>query len=267
MPYQAAKAIAATFCYEIRWALTPVFGNDFPFICLPPGDECFAKFMIDPAVVQFCTQETTRFRELGPAYKVHRPISPEHSVTIPVTPAPVEPRTSRPEQPTFGAEVARQLHAQPTDAESGYGTDTERNDRYLFSPEISPRTRFTPINRPQSPRIATPLFASSPVRMRAPPVQLSPTSAPYECSSETFRTKRTHSKASYYEHSAGEVVATRPPTATTVDSAHGSEVSGIDDYHQGHTDMDAAEMLLSLRTAGHAMPPSKRTRRDSWSSK
>lgn len=255
MPYQAARAIAATFCYSIRWALTPVFGNDFPLICLPPDDPAFAKFVIDPAIVQFCTQETTRFRELGPAYKVDRP----------VTPVAVEPLTSRPEQLPFSVEAVRQRRAQPADTESGYGTDTERSDKYLFSPEVSPRTRFTPINRPQSPRIAEPLFVSSPVSMRAPPAMLSPTSAPYECSGESFRTKRNHSKVAYYEHPIDEAVA-RPLTAATVDSAHGSELSGGDEYH-GHVDMDAAEMLLSLRTAGNVMPPSKRTRRDSWRSK
>lgn len=259
MPYQAARAIAATFCYDIRWALTPVFGNDFPFVCLTPGDPDFAKFVIDPAIVQYCTQETTRFRELGPAYRVHRP----------VTLAEAEPLVvSRSEQPQFGGQVVRQRRTQPADTESGYGTDTERSDRYLFSPEVSPRTRFTPINRPLSPpRVAESPFASSPVSsMRAPPSLLfTPTSAPHECAGEGFRTKRTHSKMASYDHATDEAAA-RPLTAATVDSAHGSEMSGGDEYN-GHVDVDAAEMLLSLRTAGNAMPPSKRTRRYSWCSK
>ncbi|KAJ5231205.1 hypothetical protein N7489_011913 [Penicillium chrysogenum] len=30
MPYEAAKAMAATFCWRIRYALTPLFGTEFP---------------------------------------------------------------------------------------------------------------------------------------------------------------------------------------------------------------------------------------------
>ncbi|EUC37487.1 hypothetical protein COCCADRAFT_85347 [Bipolaris zeicola 26-R-13] len=254
IPYQAARAIAATFCYDIRWALTPVFGNDFPSICLTPDDPCFAKFVIDPAIVRYCSEETTKFRELGSAYEVHRPVAPTQ----------VEAPTSRSEQPPLSARVVRQRRARPADIESGYGTDTERNDRYLFSPEVSPRTRFTPINRPRSPyspRTAESSFVSSPVSMRAPPGLHTPTSTPYEYSGEVFRAKRSHSKVACCEHPADEAVA-RPPTAATVDSAHGCEMCVGDDNHS-HFDMDAAEMLLSLRTADNRMPPSKRTRRSS----
>jgi hypothetical protein len=70
MPYQAAKAIASTFCYNIRWALTPVFGNDFPSTCLPPNNPNYAKFLIDRDIVQECTDETDRFRVEGASYRV-----------------------------------------------------------------------------------------------------------------------------------------------------------------------------------------------------
>ncbi|KAF2458756.1 transcription regulator HTH, apses-type DNA-binding domain-containing protein, partial [Lineolata rhizophorae] len=51
VPYKAAKAIAATFCYEIRHALTPVFGPDFVNQCIPPGSPNFQNFKINPAIV------------------------------------------------------------------------------------------------------------------------------------------------------------------------------------------------------------------------
>jgi hypothetical protein len=47
-----------------------------------------------------------------------------------------------------------------------------------------------------------------------------------------------------------------------VDGAYGSDTSGGDDNHT-HADMDAAEMLLSLRAVDKTMPPTKRTRRGS----
>ncbi|KAF3200096.1 hypothetical protein TWF679_001083 [Orbilia oligospora] len=33
IPYLAAKAICSRFCYTIREALSPIFGNDFPALC------------------------------------------------------------------------------------------------------------------------------------------------------------------------------------------------------------------------------------------
>jgi hypothetical protein len=56
VPYEAAKALAAKFCYKIRFALTPIFGNDFPSICLPEDHEDFGKYAIDPAIIARCKQ-------------------------------------------------------------------------------------------------------------------------------------------------------------------------------------------------------------------
>ncbi|KAK6346963.1 hypothetical protein TWF696_007058 [Orbilia brochopaga] len=33
IPYLAAKAMCSRFCYGIRYALSPIFGNDFPTLC------------------------------------------------------------------------------------------------------------------------------------------------------------------------------------------------------------------------------------------
>ena len=251
MPYHAARAIAATFCYDIRWALTPVFGDGFPSICLTPNDPCFAKFLIDPAIVQYCTQETAKFRDLGPLYEVH-------GVD---TSSPVRTAKSRFGAPPLSVKVVKQRSVQAADIESGYGSDAEGRDRYLCSPEVSPRTRFTPINRPQSPyshRTANSSIASSPASMHTPQRLLTPTSAPCEYQYGSFRTKRTHSKVNCYDHTLDEA-ATRPLTAITVDSAHSSEMSiGVDNLSYG--DMDAAEALLSLSGGDDTMPPTKRTR-------
>jgi len=255
MPYHAARAIAATFCYDIRWALTPVFGDDFPSICLTPNDPCFAKFLIDPAIVQYCTQETARFRELGPLYKVHGVDAPSQ----------VKTTKSRFGAPPLSLKVVKQRSVRSVDIESGYGSDLEGRDRYLCSPEVSPRTRFTPINRPRSPyspRTADSSTISSPTSMHhTPQGLLTLTSAPSEYQYRGFRTKRTHSKVNVYDHTTNEA-ATRPLTALTVDSAHGSEASGGVD-NLSYADMDAAEVLLSLCGGEDQMPPTKRTRHGS----
>ncbi|KAI5797658.1 hypothetical protein EDC01DRAFT_629043 [Geopyxis carbonaria] len=54
LPYEAAKALAAKFCYNIRYALTILFGEDFPDLCLPETHEEYGKFEIDPAIIVEC---------------------------------------------------------------------------------------------------------------------------------------------------------------------------------------------------------------------
>ncbi|KAF1989843.1 DNA-binding domain of Mlu1-box binding protein MBP1, partial [Aulographum hederae CBS 113979] len=68
MPFRAAKAIAATFCYPIRYALTPVFGKDFLDICAYRREEDFTKdfkienFKIDDQIIRSCAAEARQWR-------------------------------------------------------------------------------------------------------------------------------------------------------------------------------------------------------------
>ncbi|KAL1952728.1 hypothetical protein VTO42DRAFT_4406 [Malbranchea cinnamomea] len=66
MPFEAAKAVAATFCWRIRYALTPVFGVDFLSMCIPPSDPRFGRMVIDPAIVEAVTETARRYRLLEP---------------------------------------------------------------------------------------------------------------------------------------------------------------------------------------------------------
>lgn len=62
MPFDAARAVAATFCWKIRFALTPLFGVDFLSECLPPDNEQFGRMIIDAAVVRAATESARQFR-------------------------------------------------------------------------------------------------------------------------------------------------------------------------------------------------------------
>lgn len=62
MPYRCARAICATFCYEIAGALIPLFGPSFPRDCTHPGDPRFGEMRIDPALIASCTTEAHRTR-------------------------------------------------------------------------------------------------------------------------------------------------------------------------------------------------------------
>ncbi|KAF4546082.1 APSES transcription factor protein [Lasiodiplodia theobromae] len=54
LPYDAARAVAANFCWHLRAALTPLFGPDFVRDCLHPADALYATFRIPRTVVQRC---------------------------------------------------------------------------------------------------------------------------------------------------------------------------------------------------------------------
>ncbi|RSL58044.1 hypothetical protein CEP54_008030 [Fusarium duplospermum] len=57
MPYQCARAVCATFCYEIAGALIPIFGPSFPLDCIPRESQGFGRMVIDSQLVVEATRE------------------------------------------------------------------------------------------------------------------------------------------------------------------------------------------------------------------
>lgn len=158
MPFEAAKAVAATFCHPIRHALTPIFGKDFLTLCVPKGHPAFETFKIDRAIVRSCAAEAEAWRTLtsksASASRSGTPLAPSssssslssclessvptaRSTTSPLTPKLLRPKTRK------------------RDEESGYATGSD-TDRYYGSPDVSPKTKpatsWTTVNTPaQSP--------------------------------------------------------------------------------------------------------------------
>lgn len=252
MPWQAAREIAATFCWDIRWALTPVFGNDFPQMCRPPHDRCFAKFVIHPDTVRFCASETTRFKEEGTSYQLLPPPKASSPVTTSV-------------MPVFSSLVWKQGACSPGQ-ESGYGTDVEHNNTVHFSSHLSPRSQYSPsgftsVNGAESPTFSSmtyPSTFSSPVVQRAQlPLSL-PTPSPEEPYSESFRTKRTHSKVVYGESDSGVVRVDSPQEELQDPMQRADETAA----HSPRT-LEVAEILMSMGAVARntaALPEAKRIR-------
>ncbi|KAF2145210.1 uncharacterized protein K452DRAFT_201841, partial [Aplosporella prunicola CBS 121167] len=130
MPYDTAKAVAATFCYEIRAALTPVFGVNFMHECILPGDPGFGSFNIDRAITRHSAAQAHTFRLLYSSSKDGNVSSGGNSPSMGMLAAPPLPPPIMP-----GGGKTRTLRQRRTaDAESGYGTDTDQSDRYMCSP-------------------------------------------------------------------------------------------------------------------------------------
>lgn len=147
MPFEAAKAVAARFCYEIRYVLVPVFGPDFVSMCRKYDDPTYLRLRVDPNIIQRCKEAATASQAQ----------SRESSVAI-------SPRTSAAPYAILPAGSPKSLglkSAKAVDAESGYGTDSDRSEKYLGSPDSPRSIEWTPVN---SPMLETYRFLQQPPR-------------------------------------------------------------------------------------------------------
>lgn len=156
MPFDAAKAIAATFCYKIRYALTPLFGLDFPTMCINPLDKVrFGHMIIDPAIVQKSTEMANYYRMLelrSPALS-NLPDPRSHSRSTLERDGNITSVFAAKQQhfPYSHRKHTDNLSTTST-ASSGCSVspDGYNSDTYCVSP-ISPcRTGVTPVNAPRS---------------------------------------------------------------------------------------------------------------------
>ncbi|KAL8734332.1 MAG: hypothetical protein Q9166_001530 [cf. Caloplaca sp. 2 TL-2023] len=134
MPFEAAKAVAATFCYRIRYVLTPIFGLDFPAQCIPPGAPGFDSMHVAPKIILECVEATKE--RCGFDLGLQAGCRPESPVSAGVT--------------GWTAANIRPKPLKMIETESGYGTDTDRSDTYLCSPVKSARRSFKTRATPRS---------------------------------------------------------------------------------------------------------------------
>ncbi|EMD00672.1 hypothetical protein BAUCODRAFT_179029 [Baudoinia panamericana UAMH 10762] len=76
MPYSCARAICLSFCYPIRWALTPIFGHSFLKDCLRPDQPGYGKFKISSEVISCARLEAENLRMAGDGSRCDSPASP-----------------------------------------------------------------------------------------------------------------------------------------------------------------------------------------------
>ncbi|KAF2116305.1 hypothetical protein BDV96DRAFT_658540 [Lophiotrema nucula] len=272
VPYPAAKALAATFCYEIRYALTPIFGNDFLSLCIPPEDPLFAKFKIDLDIVRESIDDCARWKADNQTN--------DTSLSPPM--APMRPLKAAFGSPSWDQKNPKQRRKKPErDFESGYFTDTSQSDKCFFSPEVSPRTQtWNAINRscsPTDPPRSSPYISHLPaVPSGSPSVAfhrrhgLLPPIEDEQLDAIQYRTKRTLSKAAYEDE---EMEATAPYSSYDSDADDEKAMNTSPDSYISPTNaeqLDAAHALIAMKggnththAAQIALHPPKRTRRGS----
>ncbi|KAF3389253.1 hypothetical protein F1880_004503 [Penicillium rolfsii] len=144
MPFETAKALAATFCWEIRYLLTPLFGLDFPDMCIPPTDRTnFGRMVIDPTIVQEATDIARHFRLLEPrTYDEMSTTSLPSQVPRKLVDYPLQDAGRGHQMPT---KLARRSYADSISSARGSSSEP-----YCGSPQSPSCRGFTPVNRPPS---------------------------------------------------------------------------------------------------------------------
>ncbi|KAJ5169945.1 uncharacterized protein N7500_002728 [Penicillium coprophilum] len=148
MPYEAARAMSATFCWRIRYALTPLFGTDFPAMCVPPTDrKSYGRMIIPPEIVQRATNTSNYYRSLE-----------MKSTTAASSPAINEPSSTHTLLHGMGLLSRKDSLTLPPlkiprtqYIESNPSARDSSMEPYCMSPKSqSPMSTFTPINPPRS---------------------------------------------------------------------------------------------------------------------
>ncbi|RJE26692.1 APSES transcription factor Xbp1 [Aspergillus sclerotialis] len=137
MPYAAAKAMAATFCWRIRHALTPLFGTDFPSLCVHPRDRArYGRMQIDPKIVEEATETANRYRMLE----------------LRLTPASLQPDSRRtpPRSSPYPTGTQRAIQRKYATSVSSCDSAPEYPESFCLSPLSPVRNPFTPVNTPRS---------------------------------------------------------------------------------------------------------------------
>lgn len=148
MPFEAAKAIAATFCWRIRYALTPIFGVEFLSLCIPPDDSSFGRMVIDPSIVRAAAISANQYRLLEGKLSAK---------AVGALPSPHCPPALRNER--WNKRELRPKHTPRRDeTETCYGTDTETSDKCSPSPSFSTthENSWASANNSQAERMALP---------------------------------------------------------------------------------------------------------------
>lgn len=150
MPFETAKAIAATFCWKVRYVLTPLFGTDFPSMCIPPTDRArFSRMVIDPAVVKQATETANKYQSLELQNHMHSLTA--CSETESTTSSSPPRRTREIDIPVVDSRPARQLFPKLprhryTDS-VGSARDSS-SEPFCVSPQSPTSSIWTPVNAP-----------------------------------------------------------------------------------------------------------------------
>ncbi|KAL4746805.1 hypothetical protein BDW72DRAFT_28371 [Aspergillus terricola var. indicus] len=248
MPYEAAKAVAATFCWKIRFALTPLFGDNFPDLCTHPDDRArFGRMVIDPCIVQIATEKANYYRMLELRCSTTNSLRADY--VLRPSSAPDIDRTDRDlerDRVALGRHILPKTHhhhhhhhrsnTSPSTnmplVEYGSSPEVEYyssgTEPYCVSPQSPIRSSFTPVNTPRSTDIYPP--SSSTNFLRSPHELLA------SLSSSASRARARKERAS--EITGARVISSPVPSTATSITMRGKDSTSLSASTEG-SDADA----------------------------
>jgi hypothetical protein len=242
MPYGCARSVCATFCWNLRWALTPIFGPSFIRDCLPPNHPGFARFTIDPEVVRACAREAEGWRVDAGA--THYSLVPSHPTSSPALPIPrsapiqlSEPKRlrARPTRPRVDTAAHLGSPCHSDDESAAIVTDTVPSCRTVpDSPSVSPKTRISPtvhwaaVNNPRDNENGTPTPCASHVNTSKLPASMQNLLVTPISASEFTLPSQTAAARKRRRSSTSETLSSSPTTSLTASPVTDSGSDGED---------------------------------------
>ena len=178
MPFEAARAVAATFCYNIRHVLTPIFGTDFPAQCIIPSACGYESMQIPKSIINKCTETAKDYGAF--------------SRESPATGSPQTPPFTNPVKWPSGS--ARHKSSKRAESSSEYETDSDSSEAYLYKPcKAIAHRRHRVLHTPRS-------FPSEVIQLSSRPV----TSSQFEDDSESSNASGCEGRAKRKRYWSGE---------------------------------------------------------------
>lgn len=149
LPYNCARAVCTTYCWNIRGALTPVFGPSFVNDCIEPGRPGYEQYRINPKLIEEARRDMKGWKDIATTLS-HVPLRGKtHTKNTASTSgqAPRSAPTPAPKRTRAGKNTKMATPAMTDDSDGDY-VDSEYQD----SPPVSPRTTtaatWNTVNRP-----------------------------------------------------------------------------------------------------------------------
>lgn len=256
-PYHCARALCITFCYPIRWALTPIFGPSFVNECLAPNDPDFGRFRIDPQLVLDAEAEAKKWDKRNAQSSRQQPSSSQAGISTrgSTARAATAKKTGAKKLEPRQKSVSRSLAQPGSNEELRYGKD---------SPPVSPKTipakskhevhsnTWSAVNEPgdsvtsERPLMSPYIGAITPLLLPAP-VMSQPASV-----NNTIHKSVKHKKRK--ADNKAKQTPTSYPAATVLDA----DVDNADDAYYGT--IDDYIVLSPVVSEPSMSPPSKKAR-------
>ncbi|KAI6807949.1 hypothetical protein KC332_g13255 [Hortaea werneckii] len=147
LPYSCARALCQTFCYPIRWALTPVFGPSFIKDCLRPEHPDYGRFKVSSEVIS-CAHLEAESLLSGESTRSDTPKSEEDDYDRAYRPQQIprsvpEPLTEPSHFHTSARAPAFKLGSPfESDSESSQQPKGDHDPLQRESPGLSPKSSF-----------------------------------------------------------------------------------------------------------------------------